>query len=103
MSTTDHILSSVKYFRKYVGRVHQLFTDFKKAYDSVRLEVLYNILNEFGISMKLVRLIKVCPNETCSTVWIGKHLPNMFPIKNGLIQTDALSPLVFTIGLEYDT
>ena len=32
--------------------VHKLFTDFKKAYDSVRREVLYNILIEFGISMK---------------------------------------------------
>jgi hypothetical protein len=38
------------------------FIDFKKAYDS--LEVLYNILIEFGISMKLVRLIKMCLNET---------------------------------------
>jgi hypothetical protein len=28
--------------------VHQLFIDFKKAYDSVRREVLYNILIELG-------------------------------------------------------
>jgi hypothetical protein len=34
----------------------QLFIDFKKAYDSVRREVLYNILIEFGFPMKLVRL-----------------------------------------------
>jgi hypothetical protein len=40
--------------------VHQLFVDFKKAYDSVRREVLYNILIEFGIPLKLVRLIKMC-------------------------------------------
>jgi len=32
-----------------------LFIDFKKAYDSVRREVLYNILIEFGIPNKLVR------------------------------------------------
>jgi hypothetical protein len=39
--------------------VHQHFIDFKKAYDSVRKEVLYNIFTEFGIPMKLVRLIKI--------------------------------------------
>jgi len=38
--------------------VHQLFIDFKKAYDSVRREALYNILIEFGIPKKLLRLIK---------------------------------------------
>jgi hypothetical protein len=41
---------------------HQLFIDFKKAYDSVRREVLYNILIQFGIPIKLGRLIKMCLN-----------------------------------------
>ena len=50
-----------KYLRKkweYSEAEHQLFVDFKKAYDSVRREVLYNILIEFRILMKLVRLSK---------------------------------------------
>jgi hypothetical protein len=67
----------VRYWRKkweYNETVHQLFIDFKKAYDSVRREVLYNILIEFGVPMKLVRLIKMCLNETYGTVRIGKHL-----------------------------
>jgi hypothetical protein len=39
--------------------VHQLFIDFKKAYDSVKREVLYNILLEFGVHKKLLRLINL--------------------------------------------
>jgi len=52
----------IKYLSKngeYNEAVHQHFIDLKKAYDSVRSEVLYNILIEFGIPMKMVRLIKM--------------------------------------------
>jgi len=42
---------------KYNEAIHQLFVHFKKAYGSVRNEVLYNILKKFGIRMKLGRLI----------------------------------------------
>jgi hypothetical protein len=40
---------------EYNGTLHQLFIDFQKALDSVKREVLNNILLEFGISKKLVR------------------------------------------------
>jgi hypothetical protein len=73
----------------------------KKANDSVRREVLYNILIEFGVPMKLVRLIKMCLNETHRKVSIGKYLSNGFPIQNGLKQGGALSPLLFKFALEY--
>jgi hypothetical protein len=62
---------------------------------------LYNILIEFGIPMKLVRLIKMRLSETYSRVRVGKHLSDTFPIKNGLKQGDALSPLLFNFPLEY--
>ena len=81
--------------------VHQLFIDFKKTYDSVRREVLYNILMEFDILMKLVSLINMCLNETYNRVWVGKNLSDMFPIRNGLKQGDVLSPLLFNFALEY--
>jgi hypothetical protein len=67
----------------------------------VRREVLYNILIEFGVPMKLVRLIKMCLNETYSKVRIGKHLSDSLPIQNGPEQGDALSPLLFNFALEY--
>jgi hypothetical protein len=64
---------SGRYWRKkweFNGTVHQLFTDFKKAYNSVRREILYNIITEFGTPRKLAGLIKMCLNKTYST---GKY------------------------------
>jgi len=89
----------IKYLRKkweYNEAVHMLFIDFKTAYESVRREVLYNILTNFGIHMKPVRPINMCLNETYkySRGQVGKHMSDMFPIKNGLQQADALSPLL---------
>ena len=63
--------------------------------------MLYNILVEYGIPMKLVRLIKVCLTETYSRVLVGQNLSDMFPIRNGLKQGDALSPLLFNFALAY--
>ena len=59
---------------EYNEEVHQLFIDFKKAYDSVRREVLYKILLESGIPRKLLRLIKMSVTETYSRVWVGKNV-----------------------------
>jgi hypothetical protein len=69
---------------EYNETVHQLFVDFKKAYDSVRREVLNNILTEFGVPMKLVRLIKECFSETYSVVRIDEYFYNTFLIQNSV-------------------
>ena len=53
-----------------------------------RLQLGYNILIEFVIPIKLVRLIKMRLNESYSRVCIGKYLSDMFPIKNGYKQGD---------------
>ena len=50
--------------------------------------------------MKLVRLIKMCLNETCSRVQVSRNLSDMFPVRNGLKQGDALLPLLFNFALE---
>jgi hypothetical protein len=86
---------------EYNETVHHLFIDFKKAQDSVRRAILYNILIEFAVPMKLARLIKVCINKTYSIVYIGEHLSDNFPTQNCLKQGDALMPLLFNFALEY--
>jgi hypothetical protein len=68
----------------------------------VRREVLFSILIEFGTPLKLVRLIKMCVNETYSSkIHIGTNVSDAFPIQNGLKQRDDLSPLLFNFALRY--
>jgi hypothetical protein len=101
---TDHIFCIRQILEEkleYDQAIRQLFVDFKKACDSVRREVLYNTLIEFGISMELVSIIKMCLNETCSRVRVFKHFSDIFPVNNGLKQGDALSSLLFNFVLDF--
>ena len=49
--------------------------------------------------MKLEMLLKMWINETYSRVRVCKRLYGGFPVKNGLKQIDALSPLRFNFDL----
>jgi hypothetical protein len=78
---TGQLINIYSGFNKYLRinennmrAVPQLFMDFNKDYDSVRREVLYDILIEFGIPVKIVRLIKMCLNKTYSRIQVGKYL-----------------------------
>jgi hypothetical protein len=55
LSAIHKLINSVAYNE----RVHQLFIDFKKTYDSVRREVLYNILIELIVGLCI--LLRVYP------------------------------------------
>jgi hypothetical protein len=60
ITNKNRILDSfafVRYWRKNGRTRRQLLVDSRKS-DSVRREVLYNIFIEFGVPMKLARLIK---------------------------------------------
>ena len=39
--------------------------------------------------------------ETYSRVRVGKNVSDRFPIRNGLKQGDALTPIIFNFALEY--
>ena len=75
LSTQQSTIDRIFCIRQILGKkweyneeVRQLFIDLKKAYDSLRREVLYKILIEFGIPRKIVRLIKISLTEIYSTV-----------------------------------
>lgn len=51
-------------FFKYNVDVHQVFVDFKQAYDSVESYRLYQILMEMDFPSKLLRLVQITLSTT---------------------------------------
>jgi hypothetical protein len=79
--------------------MHQLFIDYKQAYDSINQQQMYKIMKEFGIPKKLINLIKMTLRRTMNKVQISGKLGDSFETTCGLRQGDALSTL-FNIMLE---
>jgi len=75
---TDRLLiiySALAQYLRKMGKqlkVHQLFIDLKKTYDSVGRENLSKILIEFGNPRKHVRLINIILTKTYSRVGYAK-------------------------------
>jgi hypothetical protein len=83
-STADQIFRIFQILEKkweYNETVHQLFINFKKAYDSVRRELLYNILNTYEICER----IEMYSSKTYVKVLKGKHLSNNFLTQDNVI------------------
>jgi hypothetical protein len=70
----------------------------RKVYDSVRREILHNLLNEFCIHLKEVRLITM-RNKINSQLHVYKHMLDVFLTWNH--NKILLSQLLLSFALEY--
>ena len=103
-STTDQLFTVKLLLQKcweYNIDVYQIFVDFKQAYDSIDRSVLYNIMLNFGIPAKLVRLTRMTMTNTVSQVRVQNRLTDLFETRTGLKQGDGLAPTLFNLALEY--
>jgi hypothetical protein len=81
--------------------VHHLYVDFKQAHDSIQRKKLYTIMYEFGITPKLVRLVRATMTRTEAQVKVQTDLTTTFKIEQGLKQGNGLAPMIFNLVLEY--
>jgi len=96
---TDKILITYPSLMRYT-KTMGLYSKYWKT--TVNREILYDILIDYDIATELVRLIKICSDETYRKVHIGNgYLAEPFPIQNCLKQGDALPPLLFNLALGY--
>jgi methylaspartate ammonia-lyase len=54
--------------------LHVLFTDFTEPFDSVNRQKLFEIMYEYGISKKLIRLVQMSRSTTKAKVKVGNNL-----------------------------
>lgn len=85
---------------EYRQNMWQVFVDFRKAYDSVYRDNLYNIINDFVFPRKLIKLTKMCMEEIKYRVRVDNKLSSPFTVDTGLKQDDSLSPVLFNLALE---
>ena len=76
------------------------FVDFKKAYDSIDRQTLFDTLEEYSVDRKTMSLIKQTLSDTISKIKFLGEISEPFEIHTGVRQGDGLSPLLFNIVLD---
>lgn len=102
-STVDQIHSLRCLLEKRIERDIEtfiLFIDFKKSYDCLLRNAVWNAMQDLGIPKKLIRMVKACTLGSVNRVRVGYELSSAFTVESGLKQGDGLSPLLFNITLE---
>ena len=101
-STIDHIYSiysmaSNRLFGRKRGKFYVCFVDFKKAFDTVKRDKLWEVLDRQGVSDKMLGAIKAVYNRVTAVVRYGSELTNEINCPMGVRQGCLLSPLLFSL------
>ena len=77
------------------------FVDFRKAFDSISRQAIFDILLLYGIPEPIVEAIKSLYNNTEATVITPDGETEFFEITAGVLQGDILAPFIFMIVLDF--
>ena len=80
--------------------MYTTFVDFEKAFDSVSHRVLWDVLNDYGIPVKIINIIKdLYDGYQCQVLHQGK-LTQPVSVGTGVRQGCILSPTLFLLVLD---
>ena len=103
-STLSQILSIrriLEEMRKLNKEAILCFVDFKKAFDSISREKMFEILKLYGIPDKIICAIRALYVSTKAKVISPDGDTEIFNIHAGVLQGDTLAPFLFIIVLDY--
>ncbi|XP_074305913.1 uncharacterized protein LOC141641138 [Silene latifolia] len=75
--------------------------DLQKAYDSIEWSFVEDMLNGLGFPERMVTILMQCVSTPSFSIALNGDVFGFFQGKRGLRQGDPLSPLLFTLCLEY--
>ena len=97
------VLQHISFFEQIYNALYNkdfvdiIFIDIKRAFDSVPLNYLLYKIEKYGISGKLLRLIKSFLEGRLFRVRINEAVSDIFPIKSGVPQGSPLGPVFFML------
>ena len=101
-STTDHIFTLYSMINNCLygnkrGKFYVAFIDYRKAFDSIHRDKLWEALEETGISSKMIKMIKAIYKQVFAKVKFGHKLSETIECPYGVKQGCLLSPALFSI------
>lgn len=100
--TIDHVFTFdfiANYYINKGKRLYVAFIDYRKAFDTVNRNVLWNKLIKYGISGLMLQVISRLYNNAKSCVSYENCISEFFICSTGVRQGENLSPLLFSIFL----
>ena len=101
--TTDQLFTLSRILEgawEFAQPVYMCFVDLEKAYDRVPRDVLWRVLWEYGVRGALLGAVRSLYSQSESCVRVFGTKSDMFPVRVGLRQGCALSPILFVIFMD---
>jgi len=77
-----------------------IFIGYEKAFDSVKKEVMWLTLQEYGIPRKIIEIIKILYDRFKSKICLEGKISKFIEFRNGVRQGCILSPTLFLLILD---
>lgn len=103
-STVDNIFvlhSIIQHYLQRKRKVYVAFVDFKKAFDTVSKEALWDILHRHGIQGRFLKMLQAIYSQVICKVRCNGDYSEPFDSYSGLKQGCKMSPIIFAMIVNY--
>jgi len=87
---------------EFCSHLQLVFIDFQRAFHNLARNAIWQALKEKGVSSKIISTIKVIYEQLTCNIVHKNLISEPIPVLNGVKQGCTLSPLLFSVTLDYE-